>query len=615
MPETDSTPLASAPSNGTVQAQLARVLASPIFASAERSRKFLEFVVRETLAGRAEDIKESLVAVVVFRKEASFDPRADSIVRVEARNLRSRLREYYATEGREDPVLIEVPKGSYVPQFQRLTPAAGGPPPSSPRSRVWWLLAAALAVAVALAVHWGIRRMRPARINSIAVLPFLNLGEGSENSYICDGLVDDLTAYLARNPALRVAARTSAFQFRGRAEDVRRIGQQLGVGAVIEGSVTRRQGTVKVTVQMIDTANGYHLWSETYHRPDSQMFALTEEVSRSAMKALGFTSSSAAAPGRTSAEARDLYWRGRYARGLGVNGPAQSVTFFERAVRADPGFADAHAALATTWVSMAFVGDGQVAAEYYAKARGAARRAIELDPANAEAQAVLGTASFYGERDFARAEAQMLRSIELNPSRAWTRKGYALMLVTQGRFDDALAQFDRAREVDPLSLVSGNDVAVAYYCARRFDHATRAARRTLEVNPKFFPGPLMLGSCLAAQGRFREAIQEFERAIALSSRDASILGRMGYAMAASGDTAGARAILREMETAKSKSYVQMSFVQAGLGDKPAALDSMGRAAERQETDLFFMAVEPLWDSLHAEPRFRALAAYMGVPLR
>lgn len=615
MPEIDFSPPVSVPSEGAVRAQLDRILSSAIFASAERSRKFLEFVVRETLDGRAGDIKESLVAVTVFQKEASFDPRADSIVRVEARNLRSRLREYYATEGRDDPVVIEVPKGSYVPHFQGLPASAAPPqPPGGRPRRVWFALAGVLVAAAALALYWSTRTAAPARISSIAVLPFLNLGESADNTYVCDGLVDDLTAALARNPALRVAARTSAFQFRGKADDVRHIGRQLGVGAVIEGSVTRQRGSVKVTVQMINAASGYHLWSETYHRPEPEMFALAEEISRSALKTLGFAGPAAAVPAPTSAAARDLYWRGRYARSLGQDGPAKSVPFFEQAVQADPRFADGYAALATTWSAIAFHADGSQVAGLYAKARGAAQRALQLDPSNAEALAVLGTASYYDQRDFPRAEAQLLRSIELNPSRAWTRKGYALMLVTQRRFDEALAQFDRAREIDPLSLVSGNDVAVTYYCARRYEDSIRSARRTLEVNPKFQPAHVMLGSCLAAQARFPEAVKEFERALAPASRDSFVLGRLGYALARSGDSAGARAILKELESAALKNYVQTAFVQVGLGDKQVALDSLERAWERREADVFFIAAEPLWDSIRAEPRFRALAARLGLPV-
>jgi serine/threonine-protein kinase len=299
---------------------------------------------------------------------------------------------------------------------------------------------------------------------------------------------------------------------------------------------------------------------------------------------------------------------------LGVDGPAKSVSFFEQAVQADPGFADAYAALGTTWVTMAFQGEWSQVAESYAKARRAAQRALQLDPANAEALAVLGTASFFDERNFPRAEAELLRSIELNPSRAWARKEYALILVTQRRFDDALAQLDRAREIDPLSLVSGNDVAVAYYCARRYDDSIRTARRTLEVNPKFNLAHLILGSSLAAQAKFPEAVQEFQRAMAPSSRDPFILGRMGYALAASGDTAGARAILKELESSDSRSYVQTAFVQVGLGDKQAALDLLERAWEHRETDLSFIAADPLWDPLRAEPRFRALAARLGLPV-
>lgn len=238
------------------RSQLDRMLASPVFTRSERMSRFLRFTVERLLAGQAATLKEYLIAVEVFDKGESMDPRIDPIVRVEAGRLRSKLREYYETEGRDDPILISFAPRSYVPVIQRR---------STPTQTV----------------------SEPARIlperrrNSIAVLPFTDMSKSGDQRYFCDGLTEEIINAIAQRGDWRVASSTSAFQFRERSDDIREIGERLNVALVLEGSVREWEGRLRVTAQLTDTNSGYHLWSETYNRNlSADIFAVQLELSQ-----------------------------------------------------------------------------------------------------------------------------------------------------------------------------------------------------------------------------------------------------------------------------------------------------------------------------------------------
>jgi TolB-like protein len=254
-----------------IRTQLQRILASRTFADTDRLRRLLQFLVEEAICGRGGELKEYLVGVEVFARPESFDPRSDSIVRVQARNLRKLLAQYYASEGSGDRVLISIPKGSYAPVFAQ--PALVN---TSRRSRIAFAVAAALVVAVGLwaGVHW----YYSSGMASIAVLPFTNLSGEPRNDYLAEAVSEDLTTGLAKITRLRVVARTSTSRFRGNSPDVRDIGRQLRVGALLEGSLRRTGHTVIVTAQLVSANDGYHLWSESFERPLSALPSIQAEI-------------------------------------------------------------------------------------------------------------------------------------------------------------------------------------------------------------------------------------------------------------------------------------------------------------------------------------------------
>jgi serine/threonine-protein kinase len=244
------------------RSQLERMLASPIFTRSERMSRFLKFTVERLLCGEAATLKEYLIGVEVFDKGESMDPRVDPIVRVEAGRLRSKLREYYETEGREDPVLISFAPRSYVPVIQRRTFPV-------------------------LAASEPVRPVSERRPDSIAVLPFSDVSRRSDHRYFCDGLTEEVINAIAQTSQWRVVSSTSVFQYRDRADDIRTIGDKLNVAAVLEGTVRECDRKLRVTAQLIDTKDGYHLWSETYDRTlDGDIFGVQQELSQAIVKRL-----------------------------------------------------------------------------------------------------------------------------------------------------------------------------------------------------------------------------------------------------------------------------------------------------------------------------------------
>jgi len=595
-----------------VREHLEKVLVSSSFAGAPRVQQFLRFVVEETLEGRAGEIKESVVALQVFGRRSDFDSHSDSVVRVQATHLRRRLAEYYRSEGQRDGMVIELPAGSYVPVFRPVDQ----PGAVAGRRRPKWLLPAvalaAVALAAALLIFSRLARDSP---TSIAVLPFTSLDGGPGSDYLSEGIAEDLMMALARSTDLRVVARASAFQFRGKNIGARSVGRELGAGFLLAGSVRGNRDHLKITAQLVDAASGFDLWSDSWEGPAGDTPLFEEKVVRAVHQALGKKAGEEPSASSTAVRpplpgAQEAYWRGRYLLSKGFEDRADSIRFLEQAARADPQYAPAYAGLATAYATMAFHQQGD-SGELMAKARNAGGRALELDPASAETQASLAVLSYAFDHDWASAERGFERALALNPSYARGHLQYATGLVTRARFDAAIAHIRAARALDPLSYTIGNDFAVALECAGRYDEAIASARQTLRNDPKFVYAHVALGIGLAMKGDSTGAVAEFEQATRSLERGAWILGPMGYALARAGRTVEAGNLAREMEP-DDGAGVQLAHVYAALGDKARALDALERAYAQRTVDLNFMAVDPLLGSLRAEPRFLALKGRMGL---
>jgi serine/threonine-protein kinase len=597
-----------------VRQHLEKVLASASFSGASRVQQFLRFVVEETLEGRADEIKESVVAVQVFGRRGDFDSHSDSTVRVHASHLRRRLREYYRTDGLHDAVVIELPPGAYVPSF-RPAAALPGPVPEQRRRKWLWpaVALAVLAAAVAIGTMGWLAWVSP---TSIAVMPFASLDGATKGDYLAEGIAEDLMTSLARFPDMRVVARTSAFQFRGKNVGAQAVGRDLGASLLLEGSLRGDRDHLKIVAQLVKASSGFDLWSESWEGPASEALLFEEQIVRAVRRELGKTPGKREPPVSAPASrpplpgAQEAYWRGRYLLSKGTEGRAESIRFLEEAARADPQYAPAYAGLTTVYATMAYHMEDDVG-ELLAKARSAGGRALQLDPASAEALASLAALRYAFDHDWPSAERDFERALALNPSYARGHLQYAMGLVTRARFDAAVAHIRAARALDPLAFSIGNDLAVALVCAGRYDESIASARQTLLNDPQFALAHAPLGMALALEGRSTAAIAEFEESIRTLGRGPWILGPMGYALAHAGRKAEAASIVREIESAEGPG-VQSARVYAALGDNPRALDALERAYAQRIVDLNFMAVDPLLASLRSEPRFLALKARMGL---
>lgn len=449
---------------------------------------------------------------------------------------------------------------------------------------------------------------------SIAVLPFLNLDEGSGNNHVSDGLVEDLTTDLAMTPGLRVVARTSAFQFRGKSQDVRGIGRSLGVGAVLEGSMRTEGGRVRITAQLIDARSGYHLWSNSYEREMAAVREVEGEIVRVVGKTLGVNGAGTRASRyQPPPDALDAYWRGRHLATDWQRFP-DSLAYFERAVKLDPRFAEAWAAMASAHSARSFQAVGSIDEEA-AAAKESARKALDLDDTVAEAHAALAQVSYAYDHDWAGCERGYRRALDLDPNAAWVRRNFALALTSQAHFKEAIAQLKLAQQIDPMTVLTSNVLAVTLFCSRRYGDAIREARRHLQMDPNYILARFTLGNCEAEKGDLVAAISEYRKVLE-QMRAAEVLGRLGNAQARAGRIAEARATVAELERIEQTEKiagVALARVYVGLGEKKLAIERLGKAVEAHLTDVAFMGVDPAFDPLRTEPAFQSLCARVNLP--
>lgn len=509
-------------------AGLHRILNSACLLQAKRRQRFLEYIVGEALAGRASQIKGYTIGVEVFDRPSTFDPLADPIVRVEAARLRDKLREYYDTEGRDDPVRIELPKGSYVPQFQlarapetapsaaTADPAAApsdipavansnpetiAAPPAMPMS---WQRAAAAGAAVLMAVVVGVlvlkgRPETPVVRDkaSIAVLPFESFGGDATWRRFADGMTEDIVNDLSQSKDLFVVARNSTEIYRGKGVDVRAVGRDLGVNYVLVGSIQSGDTRIKVSTQLVDARTGGTVWSTRYHRPSADLFEVQRDVTEKiAATLIGYQGAVAQAertlirrkpPNHLSAY--EYYLLGMEAKHGGASGAVtkpgldEAERLFHRALEIDPQLARAYVGLAYIYEYRLELGLGGTPEENISQIDKVARFAVQLDPNDAEAQMVLGNShSYHGLNEqaleqYARAESLAPSSADLAILIAWY-----MPQLDQPRRAAILA--DRALQLNPNYPVWYNQgLRYAYFFDRQFDKAVKYTR----LVPAFTP--------------------------------------------------------------------------------------------------------------------------------
>ncbi len=605
------------PDSKAAQQALDKILSSRVFQGSERISRFLRFICEHALRGEQVRLKEHLIAARVFDREEAFDPSTDTIVRVEARRLRSKLKEYYEKEGQNDPVIIEMPERGYAAVFRTRR---------QPTTTRWFrsprLVVAAAALLVAGIAAWRLTlRSGAGKAGSIVVLPFTNLSGDPANEYLSDGLTEEIISTLASVPQLRVVARTSAFQFKGRGGDVRKIGRDLGVETVLEGSVRKEGPRIRVSAQLVNVSDGMHLWSKMYDREGTKLLQVQEEITRAIVDALAIR----LAPGEkgllrppeaASFQAYELYLKGRHFW-YRMTPPdlKKSIACMEQAVALDPKYAAAYAGLAdaySLWANFEL----EPPWELLVKAKRAAQKAVELDDASAEGHFAMGVVLTQADWDWGGAEREFRRALELKPTLVDARQAYAVLCLTPlRRYDEAAGQLRRAKESDPLSLSLRTLLGQTLVFAGRPDQGIEELRQALELEPGFFYSNITLALAYLEKPSYPEALKTLERIRDTAGEIPYYAGLLGYTHARLGHRREAEGVLQQLRDRFRDAWVppvEVAGIHNGLGDKEQAFQWLERACQQRSTMSAFVVDDPRFRNLHSDPRFRSVLGRMGL---
>jgi serine/threonine-protein kinase len=577
--------LATTPS--TVEGQLERILGSVTFRQVDRLKRFLGFIVAEALAGRGHQLKEYVIGVQVFDKDSSFDPRADPIVRVQARRLRARLVRYYGEEGGADALVIELPKGGYAPVFKNRDASPGG------RRSIGPTLAGQ---------------------NTIAVQALADQSPAHDLGYFCDGLRQEIIHGLATLEALRVLAIQP-----GTPGTVAGVEHQAAM--VLSGGVRTSGDRVRVTVHLVDTATASYLWSASVDAALADPFAAQELVADAVVKKLEprLLDTSQRRGTRRPAEnlaARNLYLQGRYHLNQRTDeGLYKALDFFEKAIVEDAHYALAHTGLADAHSLLGHYGV-RPPSQVWTQAAASAATAVMLDGNCAEGRTSLAHVKATQDWDWHGAEREFQMAISLDPGYATAHHWYAMScLVPLGRLDEALEEIRIAQSLDPVSSIVARDLALIHAYRRDYEAALEQCDHTIELNPHFSPAYWALGVIQEQRKDLDEAIAAFQRAIDLSPHSPRMHAGLGRAMALAGKKAVAVTTLRTLEGMAAQRYVspiEFAALRFAMGQREIGFTWLDKACEDRSFDILALKVDPRFDSERHGPRMQAILRLVGL---
>ncbi len=488
---------------------------------------------------------------------------------------------------------------------------------------------ALVALSMLVAGYAGYRYFRPvAQQHSqrimLVVLPFQSMSDEPRQQYFSDGMTEELITQLGRmNPSrMGVIARASAEQYKKSPKSIEQIGKDLGVDYVIEGSA-RTDGTrVRITAQLIQVRDQTHLWAKEYDRELRDILVLQNDVARDAAKEvsieLSARSSLQISPHALNPAAYEAYLQGRYYwNQRNEEAERKALAYFQQAIAIDPDYAEAYAGIADCYAVLT-IDAGLVPEETFRKATAAAQRALELDDSIAEAHASLATLKMTYERDWAGAEREYRRSLELNPNYALAHQWFAEYWMTNRNFDEALAEITTARRLDPLSLMINTEVGWVYYFTHRQDRAIEQYRHVLVLDPNFTYAKFCLGLAYEQKGVYGDALPLLGAALAEWPEDAGATAALSHAYASSGDKQHAEQLLDLLIHPRDQRYIEPLFIAdayAGLNDKDRAFEWLNKYSTRPTMYVASLKIkaDPRLENLRSDPRYRELLQKMGLP--
>lgn len=486
------------------------------------------------------------------------------------------------------------------------------------------LLAIVVAVAADLALtRHAPKTAGPAPIRSLAVLPLKNLSGDASQEYLADGLTEGLIGRLARIHDLRVISRTSVMRFKDTQLSVPEIAKSLGVDAVVEGSVIREGSQIRVHAQLIRAGTDAHLWADEYQRELGSILAVEDDLTRNIAGQIEITLTPQERGGATAtqpidAQTQEQYLKGRYYFNQRTEDAVKkSIEYFKQAIVRNPNYALAYSGLADDYALLGFQG-AYPSKDALAHAKAAALKAIELDGTLGEPHASLGFIAETHEWDWATAEREYKRALELNPGDVRAHHWYAGYLMYVGRFEEGIAEAKRARDLDPLSLPVNNALAGRLLVAGRSGEALQQVQKTLELNPNFASAHQTLGWVYLNQGKREEALREFQRALELSgSDDTDIVLDLGFAYATAGKRDEANKILTQLKILHEHGGVpsgSIGILYGALGNRNEAFAWLNRAYDEHDPQLTYLKVPGRrFEPVRHDPRFKELVRRVGLP--
>jgi serine/threonine protein kinase/Flp pilus assembly protein TadD len=456
-----------------------------------------------------------------------------------------------------------------------------------------------------------------APIDSLAVLPLANASTDAHAEYLSDGITESIINALAQLPHLRVMARSTVFRYKGKEVDPREVGRELGVRAVVVGRVLQLDEQLIIKTELVDTADGTQLWGEQYRRTPADIFAVQEEISKVIsdklrLKLTGAEEKLLQKRYTENTEAYQLYLKGRYHLAkLTGDSIKKGTVFFQQAIDLDPAYALAYAGLADAYYALSSA--HMPPHEAMPKARAAAERALAIDDTLSEAHASLGLVKAFYDWDWAGAESEYRRAIELNPGHASAHHWYGWYLALMGRLPESIQEIKRAQELDPLSLEINSDLGLSFFLARHYDEAMRQFRKAMEMDESFIWGRFFMGWAYEQKGEFAAALAEFQKAA--EQDDAPVIrAARAHALAISGHGDLAREALDELLLLQKQRHVSpydLTIIYTGLGEKEKALNALEQAYESRSEALVWLKVDPRLDPLRTEARFIDLMRRVG----
>ncbi len=572
-----------------VRAALEKILGSAGFRNSERMQRFLRVAVERTLVGATDQLKEFALGHDVFDRGQDYDPRTDSIVRVEARRLRKKLKAYYEGEGLLDGIIIQFLPGKYVPNFS--------------------LSARGIAVAQETILD----------PKTVGVLPFSNLSSDPEQNYFCDGISEDIIDALSTVRDLRVLGRGASFMLRDPDKDPREIGASLKAGTVVEGSVRKSGGMLRVSARLIDTRTGHVRWSTTVDRPETDIFAIKDEIATAITATLcDRLSEGVRLPSPApSIEAYALYLQGRHAANrLDAEGYRIAIDYFTRAIAEFPDYAPPYSGMSDVYTALTSWSMARPSS-VMPIAKRAAEDALRLDPGLAHAYTSLGWVLFCYEWNWNEGLALAQKALVLEPNYAYGHMAVGAFLMVLGRISEAREKLEHSLRLNPLSIRAHRLLGLALTMEGKFDEADQRLQAARELMPDSTELAWMMAAVYLAQGKAEQALR-YARECQTDPPAPRMLAMLAEALARAGQASEAREILSRVEEMSAREYVDpwaFCRLHMSLGDTEKGIYLLERSLEERSTLALFAPIDPVLKPLRGDPRFEEIIARLKLPAR